>query len=597
MLENFKLENLKNMSVLELKDLATEVRKTIIDVTSKNGGHLASNLGVVELTIALHKVFNSPVDKLIFDVSHQMYTHKLLTGRYHDFHTLRKMDGISGFAKYSESIHDVYEGGHSSTSISAGLGFLEAKKAFPEKIGDVVCVVGDASVTNGLCFEALNYLGARPEQKMIIIINDNNMSISKNIGALAKRYNSLRIKKSLNFFKKIVPVRIKHALQYYAYKVDLFTSMGFKYFENIDGHNFDELLKYLTFAKNSSKSIVLHIKTTKGKGFMPAENDALGIWHGVGPFNISTGEFLNKKNFQSYGQVISDELINYVETKQCNNLRVITPATTLGSGISSFANKYPNFTIDVGIAEENAVVMASSMALAGIKPVVFVYATFLQRAYDEIMHDIARANLNVVFCVDRAGIIPDDGDTHQGIYDLAMYNSIPGITILQPTNATDAKLMLNYALDHITGPVVIRYPKGEAPINEAIFSNDLCWKRVKEGTNYIISYGSCAEEVLSHLDDFDKNLGIIIAPVINPIDKILLNNIKDNTTLYVYEDVLYRGSLAENILSYVNKENLNLKIKSIALNDVYVGEGKVGELKKRHGVSFDDLMLLIEKGK
>lgn len=596
MLDKFKLEDIKNMSYSELQELANEIREKIIDVTSKNGGHLASNLGVVELTIALHKVFNSPIDKIIFDVSHQIYTHKILTGRFDQFDSLRQMDGLSGFAKYSESIHDAYEAGHSSTSISAGLGFLEAKKSFPNQIGEVIAVVGDASIANGLCFEALNYLGAHEDQKMIIIVNDNNMSISKNIGALAKRYNSLRIKHSLNPLRKIVPVRIKHALQYYAYKVDLFTSMGFKYFENIDGHNIEELVKYLTVAKNLPHSIVLHIKTTKGKGYLPAELDEKGIWHGVGPFDKTTGDFKIVKKKQSFGEVICDELIKYKEKDENNLLRVISPATILGSGITEFASRYPTSMIDVGIAEENGVVMASSMALAGLKPIVFVYATFLQRAFDEILHDVARSNLKVIFCVDRAGIIPDDGDTHQGIYDLAMYNAIPGLTVLNPTSDNDARLMINYALDHIDGPIVIRYPKGSTKKGIDTFTNSLSWKTILPGKDYIVSYGPVVDDIYHRINEEQINIGLLAASVISPIDEKFIDNLEQNSTLYVYEDVIYNGSLASNLLSYINKNKLNIKIVSISLKNTYVHEGKVDELKKRHLISLDDLMTIVKEG-
>ena len=315
MLKDFKLSDLKTMSVQELNDLSKEVRTEIINTVSQNGGHLASNLGVVELTIALHKVFDSPHDKIIFDVSHQTYAHKILTGRFEDFNTLRTLDGISGFTKMNESEHDVFEAGHSSTSLSAALGFLEAKEEKSDQIGEVIAVVGDASVTNGLCFEALNYLAAKTNQKMIIIVNDNNMSISPNIGFIAKRYNSLRIKKSLNWFRKITPIRIKHALQYYAYRVDLFTSLGFKYFENIDGHDFNELIKYLNVAKSLPKSIVLHIKTKKGKGYLPAENDLNGKWHGVPAFDIESGEFLKHPKRPTYGEIIGEQLREYAKKK------------------------------------------------------------------------------------------------------------------------------------------------------------------------------------------------------------------------------------------------------------------------------------------
>lgn len=597
MLKDFKLSDLKQMNVSELIELSKEVRNKIIEVTSENGGHLASNLGVVELTIALHKVFDSPKDKIIFDVSHQTYTHKLLTGRYEDFGTLRKFDGISGFAKMSESVHDVFEAGHSSTSISAALGFLEAKEVGINEIGDVIAVVGDASVTNGLCFEALNYLAAKTNQKMIIIVNDNNMSISKNIGFIAKRYNSLRIKKTMKVLKKITPIRIKHALQYYAYRVDLFTSLGFKYFENIDGHNFNELIKYLNVAKNSSKSIVLHVKTKKGLGYKYAEEDKLGKWHGVPAYNIESGEFKNQSKKPIFGEIISKQLCEYAKSERGNLLRVICPAMALGTGVVEFQKEYPNQFLDIGIAEENGAIMASSMALMGLKPVYFVYATFLQRAYDEIIHDIARINSHVVFCVDHAGLVPSDGDTHQGIYDLGMYASIPGLTVLNPTSGVDAKNMIYYALNELNGPVIIRYPKGEVSLELETFSNDLSWKVIKKAKNYIISYAPNFNEIYQNEEINNLNVGIVCAPVINPIDEKFINSLDEGAILYVYEDVIYHGSLASRILHYINQNDLNIKVKSVCIDDTYICCGKVNELKIKYHVSVDDLINKIKEGK
>lgn len=597
MLKDFKLSDLKTMSVQELNDLSKEVRTEIINTVSQNGGHLASNLGVVELTIALHKVFDSPHDKIIFDVSHQTYTHKILTGRFEDFNTLRTLDGISGFAKMNESEHDVFEAGHSSTSLSAALGFLEAKEEKSDQIGEVIAVVGDASVTNGLCFEALNYLAAKTNQKMIIIVNDNNMSISPNIGFIAKRYNSLRIKKSLNWFRKITPIRIKHALQYYAYRVDLFTSLGFKYFENIDGHDFNELIKYLNVAKSLPKSIVLHIKTKKGKGYLPAENDLNGKWHGVSAFDIESGEFLKHPKRPTYGEIIGEQLCEYAKKNNGNLLRVICPAMALGTGIEKFQIDFPKQFIDIGIAEENGAVMASSMALMGLKPVYFVYATFLQRAYDELIHDIARINAHVVFCVDHAGLVPIDGDTHQGIYDLAMYSSIPGLTILNPNSLVDAQKMINYALDELEGPVIIRYPKGEINLDFETFNEDFSWKVVKIAKDYIISYSPNFDEIYHNEEINSLNIGLVCVSSINPIDEKFINSLEDEAVLYVYEDVIYAGSLASRILHYINQLDLNIKVKSVCLADTYICCGKVSELKEKYKISVNDLINKIKEGK
>ena len=593
-LNNFKLESLKDMSFKELDELAKAIRTEIIDKVSQNGGHLASNLGVVELTIALHYVFNSPIDKIIFDVSHQTYVHKILTGR--SLENLRTKNGVSGFAKHSESIHDVYEGGHSSTSIAAGLGFLYSKET-SVNIGEVISVIGDASVTNGLAFSALNLLGAHPNQKMIVIINDNNMSISKNIGFIAKRYNSLRVNKTMTLVKKIVPLRIKHAMQYYMYKVDLFTSLGYKYFENIDGHDFKELIKYLNVAKNSSKSIVLHIKTQKGRGYKYAEDDKIGAWHGVSAFDIENGTLKNKKNTISYGEIFGKQLCEYASSENGKSLRVICPAMALGTGIISFQEKYPKQFIDIGIAEESGAIMASSMALSGLKPVYFVYATFLQRAYDEIIHDIARINAHVVFCVDHAGLVESDGDTHQGIYDLAMYSSIPGLTILNPTSANDVSKMLKYALDELSGPVIIRYPKSHIKLDIETFNNDLSWKVVRTGKDYCLAYSPNFDELYLSEELKQLNVGLVCTSVISQIDKKFISSLEPGSTLYVFEDVIYSGSLASKLLQYVNKHNLNIKIKNIAIEDTYICCGKVDELRNKYHVSVNDLINLIKEGK
>lgn len=591
-LEDITPEVIKSYSKNELIELSSLIRNKIIDTVSVNGGHLSSNLGIVELTIALHKVFSSPHDKIIFDVSHQTYAHKMITGRANEFDTLRKFNGISGFSKYDESIHDAFEAGHSSTSISAGLGFLEAKKNNLDSIGEVVCVIGDASVSNGLSFEALNYLGSHTEEKMIVIINDNNMSVSKNVGAIAKAYNNLRIKKSVKLLKKITPIRIKHALQYYAYKCDLFTSLGFKYFENIDGHDFDELVKYLTYAKNSPKSIILHIKTTKGKGYEYSENDKLGSYHAVEPFDKETGKSFKK--YTSFGNALCDKLIEIADNDKDNLLRVMSPAMFLGNGIQKFMDTYPNKSIDVGIAEENACVMASAMARNGLKPVVFMYSTFLQRAYDELIHDIARCNTKVIFCIDHANIVSGDGSTHQGIYDMAFIQTIPGIKIYQPANLNDAKKMLEYAYYHETSSVVIRYPKGAALNESAYFDDTYNYHIIKDNpSKYVLTYGPLIEEVKNI-----KDAGLIGVSVTTEIDTTLLNKLNNkNITLYVWEEVIENNSLASILINYVYKNNLNIKIKSLTLPNTYIQEGTVNEIKDYYHINLSDLEKLIKEDK
>lgn len=595
MLENISINELKKLNNEQLDSLANEIREVIIQTVSKNGGHLASNLGVVELTIAIHKVFDSPKDKIIFDVSHQSYTHKILTGRLAEFKNLRKYKGLSGFTKYSESVHDAYEAGHSSTAISAGLGYLEAKKNFPSEIGDVIAVVGDASIANGLSFEALNYLGAHPEQKMIIILNDNEMGISKNVGSLAKRYNEIRARGKMRLIRKITPMMVKKVLKSAFFDFKLFHSLGFQYFEKIDGHNIKELIQYLTYAKNSKQSVVLHIVTKKGKGYLKAENDKSGNWHGVGPFDIDTGEPLMVDERVTYGKIIANYLLDYVKSNENGQLiRVITPAMALGSGLESFMNSCPHQFIDVGLAEENAAVMASSMAHANLVPILFCYSTFLQRAYDELLHDIGRTSEHVIICVDHAGIVSSDGDTHQGIFDLAYLNSIPNLMILSPKDASDALGMMKYAIEAAKGPVVIRYSKEKTANCNQITLFKPEWEIIKEGKTVVITYGILVNEVKKYIEEDNLDVGLINAQVLSMVDENIIDDlISKKTKFIVYEEVIANGSLTDSILRYCHQKNKKIEIKSVLLPNSYLETGSRLELMKTYNIAKEDLMKAI----
>lgn len=591
MLEEINLIDLKKLNYEQLDSLAKEIREEIITVVSKNGGHLASNLGIVELTIALHKVFESPKDKIIFDVSHQSYTHKILTGRYQSFASLRKFKGISGFTKYDESIHDAFEAGHSSTAISAGLGYLEAKKEFPDQIGDVIAVVGDASIVNGLSFEALNYLGDHKDQKMIIILNDNEMGISKNVGSLAKSYNNIRTKGKMRFIRKITPIKVKKALESTFYEINLFNSLGFQYFEKIDGHNLKELVKYLTYAKNAKESVILHIMTKKGKGYLPAEKDELGSWHGVSPFDIKTGIQKKDSTNTTYGHLLAEYLINFaIHDAKGKLLRVITPAMTLGSGLENFAKTCAKQFIDVGIAEENAAVMAASMAHAGLLPVLFCYATFLQRAYDEILHDIARSKEHVIICVDHAGVVSNDGDTHQGIFDLAYFNSIPHLTILSPKDGSEAISMLDYAINEVKTPVIIRYSKEKIAKDVVKYQYLPKWMMEGEGSTVVITYGILYQEAKKYIKEHDLKVAIVNASILSNLDEELLIKLAtDEKKLIVYEEVYRKGSLGDAILRFYNGTNLYPKIKLLAFGETYLEVGTREELLREYKISLDDL--------
>ncbi len=576
-LENFQLDDLNKMNINELNQLSTEIRETIISSVSKNGGHLASNLGVVELTIGLHIVFHQPKDKIIFDVSHQTYAHKILTGRLKEFDRLGKSDGISGFSSYEEGPYDSFETGHSSTSISAGIGFLEAKKVYKDQIGEVVAFVGDASLMNGLCFEALNYLSGHKEDKMIIIINDNGMSISKNTSGLEKNYNKIRTSKSSRFVKGITPLFVRKIMKSLLYKVHLFTSFGFHYFEGLDGHDFNQIIKYLNFAKNSKETVVLHFKTKKGKGFLPAEQDTLGLLHSVSPFDKSHPELIHLDN--GVGNILAQDLQEY--SKNHLELRVLTPAMAVGCGLTEFEKNNPGMFIDCGICEESCVVMASSLALANIIPVVFGYTTFFQRAYDEFLHDITRPNVPAIFCMDHFGIVDSVGSTHQGIYGLMYVSTFLGMKIYLPATLNDAREMLSVCLKDKSSPSTLLYPY-KLSQGPTFFKNYTTWYKkptIDKPNVYLISYGEDAWEFYNM--ELPTNVGLVICSTYSIDDEFLNECIKNHSSFYVYETVVQKNSLGELIRLYLSKVGATNKIITYSLPNIYLGVlTKIEALKK-----------------
>lgn len=562
-LKNLVLSDLKLMSNEELTILADEIRKEILKTVSKNGGHLSANLGVVELTIMLHKVFNSPKDMFLFDVSHQIYTHKLLTGRVDEFESLGKLGGITGFSKRTESIHDVYEMGHSSTSISAAIGFMEAKKTNADLFNDIITVIGDGSLTNGVALEALTYLSSLND-KIIIIINDNSMCISQNIDGLNKSYK------------------------------EFFTTLGFEYIGNIDGHSFDELEKNLNIAKKINKKIVLHVKTIKGKGYQLASDDKIGVWHRVPPFDIETGQFLTKDS--EINSLFGEKMIDHIIKNHLNNaLRVITPGMAQGCGIDKIAKEHPNLFIDVGIAEENAVIIAAALAQSNVLPIVFSYSTFFERAFGEILHDVTRVNQHVIFCVDRAGIVSGDGDTHQGIFDIGFFSLLPNMKILAPCCTNEATQMLDFAIKN-DGPVVIRYPKISNEIEFETHFEYGKWEILKsfnKNDPVIITYGPTVLEIYQKIKSMD-NIGLINASTIKDFDSELVDElIKNNNEIYLLEEVLKEGSLYSLLCNkYIGT---NIKIHVMCLNNTYLEVGSVAELKEKYQLTIEDLLKEIER--
>ena len=584
-------QDIKNKSIAELNDLAKLIREFIIERVSEHGGHLSSNLGAIEAVIALHYVFDSPNDKIIFDVGHQCYTHKILTGRSKEFDNFRCLNGLNGFPKYTESPHDVFETGHSSTAISALCGFLEEKKYNPDFAKDVIAFVGDGALQSGLSLAGVNYLATMTNEKGIIILNDNEMSISKNVGGLAKTFNKLRIKHSFKFVRKITSIKLRDWMKSIIYRnVSFFSQLKYTYLGPIDGHNIEEMIKYFNYAKKSSSSTVIHIKTIKGKGYDFAENDKTGYYHGLGAFNKETGVVINKcdSSMISFSNAIGENLIKLFDNH--SEVKIISPAMVYGSGLLKLQEKYPERIVDVGIAEENAVVMASALSRGKTIPIVATYSTFIQRSYDEIEHDVIRSDSHVIFLLDRAGIVPNDGDTHQGIFDIPMFNSLPNVIISAPSNYDEIYELLELAIK-TPHPFVIRYPK--CSINRDLYNTYETelgkWKvllDIKEKN--IITYGNNVNEFKEQIVLNNKNVGLINAIFIKPIDFELLKKC-NNTELIIYEDCYYEGSLSTKIIEACYENNLNIKITRYNLKEI-PETGTIEELKNKYNLNISKIV-------
>ena len=593
---------LKKMKIKDLENLAFDIRKFMIEKVSKTGGHLSSNLGIVDLTIAIHKVFDCPKDKIIFDVSHQCYTHKILTGRAPLFDTLRQLGGLSGFQKKNESIYDNYEAGHSSTSLSAALGMAIARDRL-KKDYNVIAVIGDGSIGNGLAYEALNQIGDT-NTRLIIILNDNEMSISKNVGGLhnsldkirsAWNYNNAK-NKTKGFLNKIPLIgsrlsafitNLKASFKkLYLKEGFIFEELGIKYYGPINGHDYKEMLTYLNIAKKEKEPVIIHVITEKGKGYKYAEEDKIGSWHGTGPFDIETGKSLSKKDDKvSWSEVISNHLINLTEENK--KIMVITPAMAGGSKLLKYKERFKNNFIDAGIAEEHALIMANGMAEEGLIPFVSIYSTFLQRGYDEVLHDIARMNSHVIIGIDRAGLVGEDGETHQGIYDLTFLLPIPNMIISTPKDSIEAGNLL-YTATIIERPFAIRYSRDKMKyINKKSYKKIPIgsWEMIESGKDsIIITYGYLLENAKKIREDLkDKiDLGIVNARFQKPIDKSMFENILDKyKNIYVYEEVTYINSLGSYLVNYANEYGYKGKIKVFAIPDEFVLQGKKNEVLKK----------------
>ena len=592
---------LKKMSIKELEELSNNIRKFIIDNVSITGGHLSSNLGIVDLTIALHKVFDSPKDKFVFDVSHQCYTHKILTGRANKFNTLRKLNGLSGFQKRSESEYDSYEAGHSSTSLSAALGMAIARDKNKEDY-NVIAIIGDGSMGNGLSYEAINHIGSI-DTKLIIVLNDNEMSISKNVGALHNNLDKIRASYKYNnskdntkrFLSKIPIIgayisksitNIKLSIKkLYLKEGYLFEELGLKYYGPINGHDFNELLLYLEMAKKENKPVIIHVITEKGKGYEYAEHDELGSWHGTGPFCIETGEKISKNdNLVTWSEVISNHLIEL--TKKNKKINVITPAMAGGSKLLKYKKLFPNNFLDVGIAEEHALVLANGMSIGGLIPFVSIYSTFLQRGYDEVLHDICRMNTHVIIGIDRCGIVGEDGETHNGVFDLSFLLPIPNIIISTPKDSIEAGNLLYTAISN-NKPFVIRYSKDKLKYERKNFKMIKIglWEEISSGEDavlitygYLLNKASLIKDILK--DKID--LAIINARFQKPIDEDMFKDLlKKYNKIYIYEEQMYINSLGSYLVNYANLNNYKGDIKIFAISDNFILQGSKEEVLKQ----------------
>lgn len=598
--------DVKKLDKKDLPELAKECREVLIETVSKNGGHLASNLGVVELTIALHRVFCSPKDKIIWDVGHQCYTHKLLTGRYNEFSTIRTENGLSGFTKPDESEHDLFYSGHSSVSISQALGLATANSLKNEK-NTTVAVIGDGAFTGGLAYEALNNAG-RVGKRLIVILNDNEMSISKNVGSVARylavirsspRYYKLKenTEKALNKIPLVgaglseLVYKLKTRLKNMIYKSTFFEDLGFRYMGPIDGHNIDQLCEALESAKMiKDMPVLLHINTIKGKGYDFAEKDP-SEFHGVSKFNINTGEpIYSGKNFSSeFGRLICDMAHN--DKRIC----AVTAAMALGTGLNDFSLNFPERFFDVGIAEEHAVTFCAGLAKGGMLPVFSVYSTFLQRCFDQVVHDGTMQNLHMILAIDRAGFVGEDGVSHQGILDASFLNSIPGITVFSPTTYEGLRQCLVRAAYHTQGVVAVRYPRGEEkPIPENIVSvseNYDVYGNIK-AKNYIVTYGRIFSHACTARDLLIKDgrdFSVIRLNRIKPIDRQAVGQTLGSENIYFFEEGIKNGGIGETFGELLAESSYKGNYRLTAVDNHFVRHAPVSKLYEEYMLDADGM--------
>ena len=609
MLENINnSEDLKKLDLKEKNILAQEIREYILQIVSQTGGHLASNLGVVELTIAMHRVFDFEKDKVVWDVGHQTYVHKILTGRKEELKTLRQLNGIAGFPKTSESETDCFNTGHSSTSISAAMGMAKARDLKGED-NSVIAVIGDGALTGGMALEALNHVGSS-KTRMIVVLNDNEMSISKNIGGINKLLSRLRAKKRYtvsnqkgrkivekipgigNFIVKVVN-RIKKSIKQLIIPKMYFEEIGLKYLGPVDGHNIEDLEYLLARAKELDEPVLIHVLTKKGKGYKPAEENP-DKFHATSPFEIETG-MAKKEKEKDYSKAFGEKLIELASKNE--KIVAITASMKDGTGLKDFASKYPERYFDVGIAEQHALTFAAGLAKEGMIPFVPIYSSFYQRAYDQVIHDICIQKLPVIMCVDRAGCVGNDGETHQGLYDMAFFRLIPNITIMAPKDFEELHQMMDYAVN-LKSPVVIRYPRGgedELKFDKHEELKDASAEILKTGKDVtIIGIGKTVATAMKVANKFEKDGGsaeVINARFLKPLDESkILSSISKTKSIVTIEDGTAIGGLGSSVKELVVNKNLNdVKVQVFAYPDKFIKHGSVKELEKIYGLDCENI--------
>lgn len=606
---------LKGMSNKELEVLSQEIRQFLIEKLSVTGGHIGPNLGVVELTIALHKCFQSPRDKIIWDVGHQSYVHKILTGRACDFDTLRQFKGLCGFPKRIESEHDVWETGHSSTSLSAAMGMAIARDLKKEK-SFIVPVIGDGALTGGMALEALNHIG-HEKKDMIVILNDNEMSIAPNVGALHNILGQLRTagkyqwaKDELELLLKKVPAvggvlaataeRIKDSLKYLLVSGMFFEELGFTYLGPIDGHSFEDLFDSLSNAKKTEGPVLLHVITKKGKGFSPAERDKTGTWHGTGPYKMDTGAFIKpaKTPPPAWSSLVSETVRRMA--REDDRIVAITPAMPVGSKLEGFASEFPDRMYDVGIAEQHAATVAAGLATQNMKPFLAIYSTFLQRAYDQVVHDICRQNLNVFIGIDRAGLVGADGETHQGVFDIAFLRHVPNIVLMMPKDENEGQHMVYTALHYDDGPIAMRFPRGNGlgvPMDKELHQIPIgTWETLKEGHDAaILTFGTTipmALEAAALLEKQGISIKVVNARFIKPLDqKMLTTLLMKNIPILTIEEAVLQGGFGSSVLEYAHDHGFyGSVIDRMGIPDQFIEHGDVNSLLEEIGLTAEDVV-------